>query len=52
MARANAARDILLAPPGIWTKSLTEELLAPNIAWKPLQPSLPIVAISMTLPSA
>ena len=49
MARVNAARDIFRALPGIWTKSLTEELLAPKIAWTPLQPSRPIVAISMTL---
>jgi len=52
MARVNAARDIFAALPGIWTKSLTEELLAPRTACTPLQPSLPIVAISMMLPSA
>ena len=27
IARAKAARDILVALPGIWTKSLTEEVL-------------------------
>ena len=32
MARVNAARDILAALPGIWTKSLTEEILAPKKA--------------------
>src|ERR1051326_2273697 len=52
MARANAARDIRAAPPGIWTRSWTEELLAPKTACIPVQPSLPIVAISMMLPSA
>jgi PAS domain-containing protein len=30
MARVNAARDILAAPPGIWTRSRTEEVLAPE----------------------
>src|ERR1700726_1403550 len=52
MARVNAARDIFVAPPGIWTRSWTEERLAPKIACTPLQPSLPIVAISLILPSA
>src|ERR1700730_9932864 len=52
IARAKAARDILAAVPGIWTKSLTEDALAPKKAFMPVQPSLPIVAISMTLPSA
>jgi hypothetical protein len=52
IARVNAARDIFAALPGIWTKSLAEELLAPKAACTPLQPSLPIVAISMMLPSA
>ena len=52
MARVNAARDILAAVPGIWTRSRTEDLLAPKTACRPVQPSLPIVAISMTLPSA
>jgi hypothetical protein len=32
MARLNTARDILAAPPGIWTRSLTDELLAPKTA--------------------
>jgi hypothetical protein len=49
---AKAARDILAALPGIWTKSLTEDVLAPKKACIPVQPSRPIVAISMTLPSA
>jgi hypothetical protein len=52
MARVNAARDIFAALPGIWTRSRTEELLAPKMACTPVQPSLPIVAISMILPSA
>ena len=52
MARVNAARDILAALPGIWTSSLTEELLAPKMACTPVQPSRPIVAISMMLPFA
>src|ERR1700730_6840366 len=52
IARAKAARDILAAVPGIWTKSLTEDALAPKKAFMPVQPSLPIVAISLTLPSA
>ena len=52
MARVNAARDILVALPGIWTRSRTEELLAPKMACTAVQPSLPIVAISMMLPSA
>ncbi len=47
-----AARDILAALPGIWTKSLTEDVLAPRRACTPLHPSLPIVAISMVLPFA
>ena len=46
MARVNAARDIFAALPGIWTKSLTDEVLARNIACTPLQPSRPMVAIS------
>jgi hypothetical protein len=48
MARVNAARDIFAAPPGIWTRSRTEEVLAPKMACTAVQPSLPIVAISMT----
>jgi hypothetical protein len=48
--RVNAARDILAAVPGIWTRSRTEERLASNTGCRPVQPSLPIVAISMTLP--
>jgi hypothetical protein len=52
MARVNAARDIFAALPGIWTRSRTEEILAPKMAWIAVQPSLPIVAISMILPSA
>ena len=51
MARVNAARDIFAALPGIWTRSWTEERLAPKMACTSLQPSLPIVAISMMLPS-
>ena len=50
MERWNAARDIFAALPGIWTNSRTEELLAPKTACTPVQPSLPMVAISMTLP--
>ncbi|HEY4931068.1 MAG TPA: hypothetical protein VII23_05815 [Terriglobales bacterium] len=46
MARINAARDIFAALPGIWTRSLAEELLAPKTACTPAQPSRPIVAIS------
>jgi hypothetical protein len=38
--------------PGIWTRSRMEEFLAPNTACTPVKPSLPIVAISMMLPSA
>ena len=52
MARINTARDIFAALPGIWTRSWTEERLAPKMACTPLQPSLPIVAVSMMLPSA
>src|ERR1700692_2592270 len=52
MARMNAARDIFAALPGIWTSSCTEERLAPKAACTPVQPSLPIVAISMTMPLA
>ena len=37
---------------GICTISWTEDRLAPKMACIPLQPSLPIVAISMMLPSA
>jgi hypothetical protein len=51
MARVNAARDIFAASPGIWTRSRTEEILAPKMACTAVQPSLPIVAISMILPS-
>ena len=51
MARANAARDILTASPGIWTRNRADEFLAPNTAWTAVQPSRPIVAISMMLPS-
>jgi len=50
IARVNAARDIFAALPGIWTRSRAEELLAPKTAFTPVNPSLPIVAISMTLP--
>ena len=32
MARVNAARDIFAALPGIWTRSWTEERLAPKMA--------------------
>jgi hypothetical protein len=52
MARANATRDSRAADPGIWTKNLTEEHFAPKMAWIPLQPSLPIVAISIMSPFA
>src|SRR5580700_7464439 len=52
MARINAARGIFAALPGIWTSNWTEERLAPKAACTPLQPSLPIVAISMTVPFA
>jgi hypothetical protein len=52
IARAKAARDIFVALPEIWTRSRTEELLAPKKACIPVQPSRPTVAISMTLPSA
>jgi len=48
----NASRDILGASPGIWTRSRTEELSAPTTACTAVQPSLPIVAISMMLPSS
>jgi hypothetical protein len=48
----NAAREIFAALPGIWTKWRPEDLLAPKMACTPAQPSLPIVAISMALPSA
>src|SRR3979490_487170 len=51
-ARVYAARDILAALPGIWTKSLTEDIRAPRRACTPLHPSRPIVAISMVLPFA
>jgi hypothetical protein len=51
MARVNAARDIFAALPGIWTRSREEDLLAPKTAIAVAKPSLPIVAISMTLPS-
>src|SRR5580692_1651049 len=47
MARVNAARDIFAALPGIWTRSWTEERLAPKIACTSVKPSLPTVAISM-----
>jgi hypothetical protein len=33
MARANAERDILAALPGSWTRSRTDDLLAPKTAW-------------------
>ena len=52
MACVNAARGIFAAPPGSWTRSRMEELPAPKTACTPVQPSLPIVAISMILPSA
>jgi DNA-binding transcriptional LysR family regulator len=52
IACVNAARDIFAAPPGIWTRSRTEEISAPKTACTAVQPSLPIVAISMMLPSA
>ena len=44
-----SASDVLLPE---WTRSWSEERLAPKMACTPLQPSLPIVAISMILPSA
>ena len=40
-------RDILVAVPGIWTKKRAEEFLAPKTPCTPVQPSRPIVAISM-----
>jgi hypothetical protein len=52
IARANAGRDIFAALLGIWTKRRMEEILAPKTACTPVQPSLPIVAISIALPSA
>jgi hypothetical protein len=52
MARVNAARDIFAALPGIWTRSREEERLAPKMAFTPVQPSLPIVAISIMPPFA
>jgi len=45
---ADAARDIFAAAPGIWTRSRTEEVLAPKTACTPVQPSLPTVAINDT----
>ncbi len=51
MARVKAERDILAALPGSWTRSRTDDLLAPKTACRPVHPSLPIVAISITLPS-
>src|SRR5450631_2184480 len=39
IACTKVARDILAALPGIWTKSLTEEVLAPKKACIPVQPS-------------
>jgi hypothetical protein len=50
MERWNAARDIVAAVPGIRTNRRAEELWPPNTACTPVQPSLPMVAISMTLP--
>src|SRR5580698_769470 len=52
IARVNAARGIFAALPGIWTRSWTEERLAPKIACTSVKPSLPTVAISMIAPSA
>ena len=52
MARWNATRGILAALPGIWTRNLTEDALAPKIACRPVQPSRPMVAISMMSPFA
>src|SRR5260370_8242289 len=49
IARVNAARDIFAVLPGIWTRSRTEDVLAPKTAWIAVQPSRPIVAISMML---
>ncbi len=51
IARVNVARDIFAAHPGSWTRSRIEELSAPKTACTAVQPSLPIVAISITLPS-
>ena len=51
MARVIAARDIVVALPGIWTKSRADEIWAPKMACTGVQPSLPIVAISIMLPS-
>src|ERR1700730_6442792 len=47
IARVKAGRDIFAAPPGSWTRSRIEELSAPRTACTAVQPSLPIVAISM-----
>ena len=44
MARTKVARGIFCALPEIWTRSLTEERLAPNATCTFVQPSLPIVA--------
>jgi hypothetical protein len=41
IARAKAARDILAAVPGIWTKNLTEDNLAPKKACMPVHPCNP-----------
>ncbi len=40
IARAKAVRDILAALPGIWTKSLTEDVLAPKKACMNERPPL------------
>ena len=46
MARVNAARDILAASPGSWTRSRIEELSALKTACTAVQPSLPAVCIN------
>src|SRR5262249_45228925 len=51
MDRMNVARDIFIAVPGTCTKKRQDEVLAPKTAFTPVQPSLPIVAISTMLPS-
>jgi len=51
MDRMNVARDIFIALPGTCVKKRQDEFLAPKTACTPVQPSLPIVAISVMLPS-
>jgi hypothetical protein len=51
-SRDRTRREASSAAPGICTRSLAEENVAPKTAYTPVQPSRPIVAISMMLPSA